>query len=553
MKISLVALNGRYTHSCLALYYVRNELEQRAPGCSIAIHQLTINDPYYDTLLRLTGEDADALFFSVYIWNVVYVRRLIQDLFRIIPETRIILGGPEATNMGDQTLPSYCTTVRGPVEGLAVEFYDDLKAKHFKPEYTAHANTFFGFPYRDEDFTTTLQNRSIYYESSRGCPFSCTYCLSSIEKGVRNREMDSVKNDLETILKHNPKTLRFVDRTFNANSDRTIEIWKHLAEKSGETLCHFEIAPDLFTDPMFSFLETLPSRRFQFEIGIQSTNPETLAAVKRPMDFEKASANIKRLVALDSIHLHLDLILGLPYETEATFKKSFNDVFALFPHYIQMGLLKILPGTPISQSVDKYEIIHCGQPPCEILATRWMDHETIRRLYLFGECVEAFFNNRFFRSTFQYIHKSKEDAFAFFSSLVAVCEKNDFFAFSKTQKLMCRMLCELAEQRTDRDLLHDLLRYDWLLCGHRFLPELLQNQDFRKVKDALWRTMPDILPYYYENQTARNKFFKRSVFAEFSSELKSIAGLTGKATNGIVCFLPVRTEGVFQHQKTIMV
>ena len=234
-------------------------------------------------------------------------------------------------------------------------------------------------------------------------------------------------------------------------------------------------------------------------------------------------------------------------------KKSFNDVFALFPHYIQMGLLKILPGTPISQSVNKYEIIHCGQPPYEVLSTKWMNHETVTRLHLFGECVEAFFNNRFFRTTLQYIHNNYEDAFEFFNSLVAVCEKNDFFSFSKTQELMSKMLFELAKQRSDSDLFHDLLRYDWLCCGHRFLPEHLQNQDFRKVKDTLWRAMPDILPVYYENQTARNEFFKRSIFAEFSSDLKSIAGLSDNETNGIVCFLATRTNRVFQHQKVIMV
>ena len=215
MKFSIVALNGRYTHSCLALYYVRNELEQKAPGCSIAIHQLTINDPYYHTLLRLTGGDADALFFSVYIWNVVYVRRLIQDFFRIIPATPIILGGPEASNMGGQALPPNCTIFRGPIEGIAAQFYEDLQELQLQPEYIAETESGFCFPYHEEDFATTLQHRSIYYESSRGCPFSCTYCLSSIEKGVRSRKMDSVKNDLETIVKHNPKTLRFVDRTFN--------------------------------------------------------------------------------------------------------------------------------------------------------------------------------------------------------------------------------------------------------------------------------------------------------------------------------------------------
>ncbi len=553
MQISLIALNARYVHSCLALFYVRNALLENLPASKIVLHQFTINDPYYQTLLRITEGNPQAVFFSVYVWNAQYVRRLLGDLSRVSPDLAIVLGGPEAEFIKHGGLPSRCTVIRGEVEGLASSFYEELINGELKNEYVASSGNPFAMPYKDEDFSIALKNRNIYYESSRGCPFACSYCLSSVEKGVRSLELEQVKTELAKILKNSPKIIRFVDRTFNASGKRAMDIWRFLMDQQGDTVFHFEIAPDLFDERLLAFLETVPVGRFQFEIGLQSTNPATLKAVNRTMDVGAATRNIAKLVAFDNIHLHVDLILGLPYETRESYEESFNEVFALDPHYIQMGLLKILPGTPISKAMGEFKMASCVWPPYEVLSTRWMDHETILYLYWFGECVEAFYNNRFFRTVFQYIRKVEQNPFVFFESLLAVCNKHNFFELAATQELMSKMLCALSETRPDQDLLHDLLRYDWLRCGHKFLPaHLLKEEPMNKARDLLWHRLPENYPPLFDHRT-RSEFFKRSTFLKVSGRALQETGLSESGEAGYVCFLPEETAGVLKFCKTVQI
>jgi radical SAM superfamily enzyme YgiQ (UPF0313 family) len=310
----IISINCRYSHSCLAQFYVRNELERHLPECPVVLSLFTINDPYYDTLLRITGEPARAIFFSVYIWNHIYVRRLIDDLEELQPDLPIILGGPQATLLTG--LPAQCAVVRGEIEGLGGDelFYRDLAAGKLLPQYEAGESRSFPSPYRAQDFSGPLKNRQVYYESSRGCPFFCSYCLSSISKGVRHKPLETVKQELLELIAAQPMIIKFVDRTFNDDPVRALAIWQFLIEEAGAVKFHFEIAPDRFTGEMFDLLATVPCDLFQFEIGIQSCNSQTLATVNRRMDVERAGENIRCLVALDTIHLHVDLILGLPFE-----------------------------------------------------------------------------------------------------------------------------------------------------------------------------------------------------------------------------------------------
>lgn len=549
MQISLITLNARYSHSCPALFHVRNVLEQRLPHSRLVLRQFTINDPYYETLIRITGDQPESLCFSVYIWNAEYTMRLVRDLRRILPKAPIILGGPEATFMASERLPAGCTIVRGEVEGLGDDFFRDLSTGILQGEYRAAVAPPFGMPYRDADFPLHLANRNIYYESSRGCPFSCSYCLSSVEHGVRNRELAEVERELGVILGHSPKIIRFVDRTFNGLPERALAIWRYLLAQPGETLFHFEIAPDLFSEEMLVFLAQVPHGRFQFEIGLQSTNPETLAAVNRRMDLDLAGKNIRRLAASGNIHLHLDLILGLPCETEATFKASLNAAFGMAPHQLQMGLLKVLPGTPISRAAEEFGLIRSATPPYSALATRWLDHASLCRLYWLGECLEAFYNNRFFRNTLDYIRKKEEVPSGFFEQLRSVCQAADFFALAKTQELMTRMLVELAQSRTDGELFCELLRFDWLVSGQRTLPPYLGAESSKEIRDYLWRNLPEGLAPHYTRLT-KNEFFKRGIFASFSGPLLNTVGLAegGDSREGYVCFLPEQ-ESVGGHQR----
>ncbi len=546
MRIKCIALNCRFTHSCPALFYVRNELK-KVSGATIVLEHYTINDPYYETLLKITEDEPDFLFFSVYIWNADFIFRLAQDAAAILPEARIVFGGPQITYMDRTSIPDHVTLVRGEVEGLPESFYTDLQQGFLQKEYKASFGRAFSFPYEDEDFTTHLKNRNIYYESSRGCPFSCSYCLSSIEHGVWTKDVEEVKKELAKILTHRPKMIRFIDRTFNLEPSRTIEIWRFLIAHEGETAFHFEIGPDRFTEEMFSFLKTVPNGRFRFEIGLQSTNPETLRAVNRRMKMDTVPATISRLADLDTIHLHLDLILGLPHETERTFKKSFNDVYALAPHYIQMGLLKVLPGTALAKNQETLGITCRSKPAYEIMSTRWMDHRTIRKLYWLGECVEAFYNNRFFSSFFQYI-RSSDAPYAVFNRLLSLCRRHSFFERARTQELMSMILVEFAGEREDSPLLLDLLRYDWLRCGHRFLPSHLQAESLHEIRGRMRLTLPQNYPPLYDYRT-REEFFKRSVFIRLSDQaLKTI----GFSEGGVICLLPERTKSVHRHQETVL-
>jgi hypothetical protein len=545
LHYQLIALNCRFTHSCLALFYVRNELEHHL-DCRAGISQFTINDPYYDTLQRISNSAADALFFSVYIWNGMYIKRLVRDLKRILPELPIILGGPQAPFLKD--LPSGCTVVHGEIEGVAASFYRDLKQGALQSEYKAVPKNPFVSPYRPADFSGPLQNRQIYYESSRGCPFFCSYCLSSVSHGVLHKDVDTVQQELEMLLSAQPMIIKFVDRTFNSNPQRTLALWRYLAAAPGNTRFHFEIAPDRFIEEMFRFLEEVEPDRFQFEIGIQSCNRETLQAVNRGMDVELALTNIARLTSMDNIHLHVDLILGLPHETEESFRNSFNLVFATRAHYMQMGLLKVLPETAIRSAATDFGMIYCEQPPYEILANRWLDHRTLSDLHDFGECVEAFYNNRYFRSIWDYIVRNQDEPFIFFSHLLRVCRRHDFFDLAPTQQLLARMLFELAHERPDGKLLRDLLRYDWLRCGHRFLPDYLETAPQKTIREELRNKLPQNLANLFDHHN-RTDFLKRGVFLKMSHAALIEIGMDNTPEDSYLCFLPEQTTGVIKHSR----
>lgn len=547
----LISINCRYSHSCLALFYIRNALEQHLPEQSLVFSQFTINDPYYATLLRISGGSAQAIFFSAYIWNHRFIRRLINDLARLRPNLPIILGGPQAPALG--ALPEQCSLFLGEIEGAPMAFYRDLKKGRLQPLYRADKPQTFPSPYRREDFTQALKNRQLYYESSRGCPFSCSYCLSSESKGVRHKPVDLVQEELTALIAAKPMIIKLVDRTFNDQPERVLSIWHFLIEQAEQVRFHFEIAPDRFTEPMFELLAAVPCDQFQFEIGIQSCHAQTLAAVNRTMDLAATCRNIGRLLALNTIHLHVDLILGLPFETEASFRDSFNQVFRLAPHYIQLGLLKVLPETEIARRAEEFGLIFCSEPPYEILATRQLHHEQLSELYELCECTESFYNNRFFRSLWHYLVQTGEEPFAFFSELLRRCRQENFFQLSRTHKLMIRILTDLVHKRPDQNLLLDLLRYDWLRSGYRTLPEYLTETSQKELRNHLRDALPQNVEGLFTYQT-RVEFLKQASFVELSQEAILFLGLADQdnAEGGLVALLPEQTDGVMKFNRVVV-
>ena len=560
MQIKIVALNARFTHSCLALFHVRNELEKNCPDVKIELCQLTVNDSYYETLLRLSQGSPDYIFFSVAVWNSDRVEQLVRDLKVCLPDCGVVVGGPQAVVVGHNLSSSLCAVVSGDIEAVSEVFYRDLERRGLQSLYGGSflqmQDRMLLSPYREEDFSLHLQHRNIYYESSRGCPFSCTYCLSSAEKGVYRKELILVQQELTQILHHHPATLRFVDRTFNDIPARALAIWKFLLGIATKTLFHFEITPDRFTEEMFEFLETVPVGRFQFEIGVQSTHHKTLQAVGRMMDVTSSLQNIKRLAALGSIHLHADLILGLPYETRESFGRSFAELFATGAQYLQMGLLKLLPGTAISRDAEIFSYTNCRQPPYAVLTNQWLTHAALQELYWFCECVEKFVNNRYFPSFWDYLRRHEEDVFLFFQELLQACLQINFFGLAATQDFMGGVLVQLIREREDSSLLLEILRYDWLRCGHRFLPLFLQvaveEEQPQAVKNALYQEEASDLAGLFGHHE-RNQLFKKGFFLRFSGQCLKELGLRQDGEQAVVIFLPEREVGLFCLQKTVIV
>lgn len=551
MKFALIGFNCRFTHSCLSLFYLRQELRKHMEDAQISLRQFTINDAYYATLLQIGTLRPDAFFFSVYIWNAGIITRIVNDLAKILPAALFVLGGPQSAALSREDLPARCTIVSGEIEGIDPCFYADLRTGNLLPCYAGKRQAAFASPFTPEDFTSHLANRHIYYESSRGCPYGCSYCISALEPGVRHKDFPQVREELRLILAQQPKGVRFVDRTFNASAARAMQIWQFLRDEAAGTTFHFEIAPDLFTEEMFAFLQSVPPRLFEFEIGMQSTQAATLAAINRKSSPPTALRNLSRLAEIGTIHLHVDLILGLPHENFASFRASFNDVFAAAPHYIQMGLLKVLPRTPLSSRLQEFAVSHCRQPPYEVLATGWLSQAELSELFWFGECVEAFYNNRYFRSFFTFIRQSGRDGFQFFFDLLQACRQRDFFARAKTQLLMSEILYDFIGTDRDRELLTELLIFDWLRSGHRFLPDHLGPQRLKEEKQRMWLLLPQELPAHYTN-TTRSDFFKQSLFVAFSGRTLQELGLTAGAA-GIVCFLNERENSVLELSRTALV
>jgi hypothetical protein len=558
-KIKLVGLNAKYIHSCLALFYIRNELARHYPLAEVEILQLTINDNLYENLLRITEDQPFAVFFSAAIWNSDRVAQLADDVHRCLPECRIVIGGPQAGVLRDQMSEDVCTMVIGEIEAVDASFYRDLASGELAAKYTG---SFFkqkekqlDYPFCDEDFQDQLRNRHIYYETSRGCPYNCTYCLSASERGLFHKDLSQVKKELGHILQFRPKVVRFVDRTFNDVPERALAIWEFLLDQEGDTLFHFEIAPDRFTEEMFALLRRVEHGRFQFEIGIQSTHEETLEAIRRRIDTSKVQPIIERLAALNTIHLHVDLILGLPFDTAASFAASFADVYGMGAHYIQMGLLKILPDTPICHGAEEYGYVHSTHPPYSIFANSWLSHKETTELYWFCECVEKFYNNRYFVSLWRYLRQQEERIFEFFQELLAEGQKIDFLHRSVTQELLCKILVDVCSRRVDKSLIIELLRYDWMRCGFRALPDCLAfaegEEGLVESKDILYQQLPDQMDGIY-NQRTRNQFFKRSTFLRLSEEVSRVLLPGGVAEGARITFLQERDASLYQHNRVLL-
>lgn len=417
IDILLIAVNARHSHTSLSVRYLHNALAYADIPSQLL--ETTINQPVEDILEEIMKTGADRLFFSCYIWNREVIQRVGMRLRALKPDIYIALGGPEVSFEPEwqlEDLPWADAVYCGEGERMLPRLLKDGG----RPRGVHHCRELPDmdwevFPYDD---LNALRNRVLYYESSRGCPYGCAYCLSAKQKDVRWRPMELVKRDLMLFNHANVMRVKFVDRTFNANNERALEIWRFLAEiDNGVTSYQMEVSGALFTEEQISFLASVRPGLFQFEMGVQSTCPEALKAVSRNEDFSVVSKNARAILRAQRQHLHIDLIAGLPKESFSRFGQSFDDVIALRPQQLQLGFLKLLRGSPLWDARETYNLRHSPLPPYEILENDDISYAQLCQLRGVERVAELFYNSGRFAAQIEYLISREASAFAYFCGL----------------------------------------------------------------------------------------------------------------------------------------
>jgi radical SAM superfamily enzyme YgiQ (UPF0313 family) len=504
MKLLLVACNAKYIHSNLAVYDLK--AYAREYGDQIEIREYTINQEKDLILADLYRSGADVICFSAYIWNVSFLCEIMADLKKILPDTDFWAGGPEVSYDAEKFLQAN-PAVLGVMVGEGEETFRELAGHYIEKKETLASIA--GLVYREGDnFVRTamrppmdlsqvpfiyqdfekFENRIIYYESSRGCPFSCSYCLSSIDKKLRFRSLDLVLPELQVFLDHKVPQVKFVDRTFNCKHSHAMAIWQYILEHdNGITNFHFEISADLLREEELELISRMRPGLIQLEIGVQSTNPQTIRAITRTMDFEELAGIVKKIHSFENIHQHLDLIAGLPYEDYDSFHKSFCDVYALRPDQLQLGFLKVLKGSAMYHKAAEYGIVSKDREPYEVLKTNWLSYGDVIRLKALEDMVETYYNSGQFVHTLSYLEKFFEDPFLLYEALGKFYEARGYSEISHTRIRRYEILLEFAGDypQIDAQELADHMIFDLYLRENlKKRPAFARDQ--KPYEKAVW-------------------------------------------------------------------
>ena len=483
MKILLAACNAKYIHSNLAVYDLQAYASEYTDH--IILKEYTINQQKDDIMRDIYLEHPDVVCVSCYIWNISFVKELMSDLAKILPDADFWAGGPEVSYDAEKFLTEN-SEFKGVMVGEGEETFKEL-AGYYVEKNPQDLKDMTGICYRDGDQIihngwrqimdlssipfiykdlSEFKNRIIYYESSRGCPFSCSYCLSSIDKKLRFRDTETVKKELQFFIDNKVPQVKFVDRTFNCKHDHAMAIWKYINEHdNGVTNFHFEISADLLREEELQEMSTMRPGLIQLEIGVQSTNPDTIKAIHRTMDFEKLKGIVDRIHSFGNIHQHLDLIAGLPYEDYDSFRHSFNDVYALKPQQLQLGFLKVLKGSHMMEMCREYGIVYKTQEPYEVLSTKWLDYDYILKLKTVENMVEVYYNSGQFQNTLEYLEGFFPDAFSIYERLGNFYMEKGYGDVSHTRMRRYEILLEFLEDVSEisMDQVKDQMVYDLYL------------------------------------------------------------------------------------------
>lgn len=465
-RILFLSLNARYSQSNPALLYLRKHVEDL--DYTTAVLELTASEKETVIAERIKSYNPLVLAVSVYIWNTLKVRKLLEFIKDDFPELKVVLGGPEVSCNSSDWIRKF-DKISYIISGPGEESFRKLAASGFSENSSVieGLNPHFSiikFPYNSDDMKR-LSGRYIYYESSRGCPFKCTYCLSS-ERGnnVEFRHIDQVREELDFFSVYEPSFIKFVDRTFNINRNHFRPVWEYIVEKftGKRTRFHFEIFPELLNGDDLDYLSKVPSGLFQFEMGIQSTQQDTLHEIKRPGSWEKAAETVSKLVNMGNIHLHTDLIAGLPFENYSGFRQSFNRVYSLGADYFQAGFLKVLPGTEMFRKSEEYGLEYNSIPPYEVSVNRWLSRRELEKLKFIGELVELVYNSGHFIETGKFMVSLYGSAFDFYDRAAGFFHKNEN-ALHRKWDYLAGLFSEMmsADYPENLSILKDCLRWDW--------------------------------------------------------------------------------------------
>ena len=517
MNIVLAAINAKYIHSNLAVYSLRAYAQQYKDEIQIA--EYTINQQIDDILMDLYKKKPDVLCFSCYIWNLSYVEELIRELGKIFPSVPIWVGGPEVsydTKDVLERLPEVTGVIFGEGEKTfleVVEYYHgkDVKLSEIKGiAYRGEEGQFLQNSWREVmDLSEVpfvyhdmadFKNKIIYYESSRGCPFSCSYCLSSIDKCLRFRKLELVEKELQFFIDEKVPQVKFVDRTFNCNHKHAIAIWKYIKEHDkGITNFHFEVAADLLNEEELKLIESMRPGLIQLEIGVQSTNEQTIREIRRTMRFEEVARIVQRINQGENVHQHLDLIAGLPYEDMESFQKSFDDVYRLHPEQLQLGFLKVLKGSYMESQKERYGLVYKSRPPYEVLYTKWLSYEEMMQLKSVEEMVEVYYNSGQFSYCLRKLEEEYASPFVLYQGLGRYYENHELHLMSHSRITRYEILLGfIREKHKERESLYrELLTFDLYLRENvKNRPEFAGEHEVSK----------DWLNAFYETESKEHQY-----------------------------------------------
>ena len=477
MNFLLTAINAQYIHSNLAVYSLK--ASAGAYKDKVEIAEFTINNQPDYILEEIYKRKPDVLLFSCYIWNLSMIEEVMREFHKLCPNVPIWLGGPEVSFEVEAFLQKH-PEVTGIMMGEGEATFRELCECY---ENDLAFDTISGLAYRKDDGeiqvnewraimdmstlpfayekTADFSNRIIYYESSRGCPCSCSYCLSSVDKKLRFRDLNLVKEELQFFIDQKVPQIKFVDRTFNCHHEHAMEIWKYIHEHdNGVTNFHFEVSADLLNEEELALMSQMRPGLIQLEIGVQSTNEVTIKEIKRTMKLERLKEIVEKVKSFGNIHQHLDLIAGLPYEDYDTFRKSFDEIYALQPNQLQMGFLKVLKGSYMYEHAKEYGILYHDNPPYEVLSTKWLSYDDVLKMKRIEEMLEVYYNSGQFEIAMKVLGMHFDSAFDMFQKLGDFYETKGYFGMSHSRIRRCEILMEFLEQEWPTDEMHD----DWKDC-----------------------------------------------------------------------------------------